>query len=316
MSALGQIFNGSLWSFVVLDTSTILLAGLGGAFTQQANILNVALDGMMLIGAFAGIAVGAATQSIALAVLAAMGAGLVLSLLFGWASLWLGADFIVAGVGIGLLTSGLSIFLLERLYHNEGSFTPFKFPNLPAIHLGPFVHIPVLGPALEGQSILVAVAILLVPTCHWVLYHTSFGTHVRAVGEDEAAVVAAGLRPRRIKMGAVLISGVLCGLAGAELAMGTLDQFVSGMTAGRGFIALAAIFVGRATPVGTFIGSLVFGLASALANQLQQVLNLPSNLLFMVPYVATVVVLLGRPVLSAYRLRRTARQVPEALAQT
>jgi simple sugar transport system permease protein len=314
MNTLGQIFNNSLWSFVVLDTTTILLAALGGAFTQQANILNVALDGMMLIGAFAGIAVGAATHSIAIAVLASIGAGLVLSLLFGWASLWLGADFIVAGIGIGLLTSGLSVFLLERLYHSEGSYTPTTFPNLPAIHLGPLVHIPVIGPALEGQSILVVVAILLVPFCHWVLYHTRFGTHVRAVGEDEAAVVAAGLRPRRIKMGAVLISGALCGLAGAELAMGTLDQFVSGMTAGRGFIALAAIFVGRATPVGTFVGALVFGFASAIANQLQQVLNLPSNLLFMVPYIATVVVLLSRPVLAAYRLKRKARQGPEVYA--
>jgi simple sugar transport system permease protein len=312
MNTFGQIFNNSLWGFIVLDTTTILLAGLGGAFTQQANILNVALDGMMLIGAFAGIAVGAATQSIAAAVVAAMVAGLLLSLLFGWASLWLGADFIVAGIGIGLLTTGLSIFLLERLYNSEGSYTPQKFPNLPSIHLGPFVHIPIFGPAFEGQSILVVVAILLVPACHWVLYHTRFGTHVRAVGEDEAAVVAAGLSPRRIKMGAVLISGVLCGLAGAELAMGTLDQFVSGMTAGRGFIALAAIFVGRATPFGTFIGSLVFGFASAIANQLQQVLSLPSNLLFMVPYVATVVVLLGRPLLGAYRLRRKAHQLPEA----
>lgn len=315
MNTLGQIFNNSLWSFVVLDTTTILLAALGGAFTQQANILNVALDGMMLIGAFAGIAVGAATQSIALAVVASIGAGLALSLLFGWASLWLGANFIVAGIGIGLLTSGLSVFLLERLYSSEGSYTPTTFPSLPSIHLGPLVHIPVIGPALEGQSILVAVAILLVPFCHWVLYHTRFGTHVRAVGEDEAAVVAAGVRPRRVKMGVVLISGALCGLAGAELAMGTLDQFVSGMTAGRGFIALAAIFVGRATPVGTFIGALVFGFASALANQLQQVLSLPSNLLFMVPYVATVMVLLARPLIGTYQLKRRARRGPEAYAQ-
>jgi ABC-type uncharacterized transport system permease subunit len=310
----GQVFNNSLWSFVVIDTTVILLAALGGAFTQQANILNVALDGMMLIGAFAGIAVGAATQSIAAAVLAAMAAAFALAIVFGWASLWLGADFIVAGIGIGLLTTGLSVFLLERLYHSEGSYTPMNFPNLPSIHLGPLVHVPVLGPALEGQSVLVAVAFLLVPAAHWVLYHTRFGTHIRAVGEDEAAAVAAGLRPRRVKMAAVLISGVLCGLGGAELAMGTLDQFVGGMTAGRGFIALAAVFVGHATPVGTFIGSLVFGFATALASQLQQVFELPSNLLFMVPYVATVLVLLGRPVLARARVRRQARRFASSQA--
>lgn len=308
MHALGQIFNAALCFVVLSETAPILLAALGGAFTQQANILNVSLDGIMLMGAFSAISVGAATQNVWAAIAAAIATGLALAVLFGWASLWLGADFIVAGIGIGLLTSGVSLFLLERLYNSEGNYTPSQFPHLPDLRLGPLAHIPVLGWALQGQSIIVIAALVLIPVAHYVLYRTRFGLHVRAVGEDEDAAVAAGLRPRRVRMGTVLISGALAGLAGAQLAMGQLDQFVTQMTGGRGFIALAALFVGRATPWGTFLGSLIFGFATAVANQLQ-FLNLPSDLVLMVPYGVTVAVLLFRPIIRGLRLARRSRQM-------
>lgn len=308
MHTLSEIFNAALCFAVLSQTVPILLAALGGAFTQQANILNVALDGIMLMGAFSAISVGAATQNIWAAIAAAVVTGLALAVLFGWVSLWLGADFIVAGIGIGLLTSGVSLFLLERLYHSEGNYTPHQFPHLPDLRLGPLAHIPILGWALEGQSIIVVAALVLVPVSHHVLYRTRFGLHLRAVGEDEAAAVAAGLRPRTIRMGTVLISGALAGLAGAQLAMGQLDQFVTQMTGGRGFIALAALFVGGATPWGTFLGSLIFGFATAVADQLQ-FLNLPSDLVLMVPYGVTVAVLLFRPVAARVRVARRSREM-------
>jgi ABC-type uncharacterized transport system permease subunit len=308
-----QIISDAFLFAVILQTVPLLLAGLGGLFSQQANVLNIALDGMMLMGAFVSIAVGAATHSAFLAVLAAMGAGLVIALIFGWVSLFLGGDLVVVGIGIGTLTAGLTVLLLSTLYHSEGSYSPQNFPQLWKLHLGFASHIPILGPALQSQSILVLIAILLVPAAWWVLYHTQYGLRVRAVGEEQSAAVAAGLNPRTIKMTTVMISGLLCGMAGAQLAMATLGQFVSNMTAGRGFIALAAIFVGRARPVGTLVGCLIFGFASALANQLQ-LEHYPSDLMLGLPYVVTVIVLLGRPAVRLVQQRRRARGVALAVS--
>lgn len=305
---MSTIFTDAFAFAIVLQTAPLLLAALGGMFSQQANVLNIALDGMMLMGAFVSIAVGAATHNAFIAVVAAIGAGIAISLIFGWASLVMGADVVVAGIGIGALTAGLSVLLLSTLYHNEGSYAPQNFPNLWQIHLGPLYHIPVIGPAMQGQSILVLIAILLVPASWWILFRTRYGLRVRATGEEEPAAVAAGLKPRLIKMSTVLISGGLSGLAGAQLAMATLGQFVSGMTAGRGFIALAAIFVGRARPFGTAIGCLIFGASSALANQLQ-LLHYSSDLMLMLPYVVTVLVLLGRPAWQLIQQRRRARRI-------
>ncbi len=305
MSALGQVFNDALLFAIIAQATPIFLAALGGAFTQQANILNIALDGMMLMGAFVGIAVGAATQDIWLGLLAAIGAGVALAIVFGWSTLWAKADVVVAGIGIGLVASGLTLLLLEIVYHNEGSFTPPQFPHLPTLHLGVIAQIPIIGPAFEGQTILVGLAVIAVPIAWWILFRTPFGIHVRSIGENEEAAVAVGLPARRLKMVTILIAGALSGLAGAQLAMASLDQFVTNMTNGRGYIAVAAIFVGRARPLGVAIGCLAFGAASAIADQLQ-LQHLPSNLMLMLPYAVTVVVLLGRPLWQASRRSRRA----------
>jgi general nucleoside transport system permease protein len=289
---------------ILLETTPILLAALGGAFTQQANILNIALEGMMLIGAFAAIAIGAATQSLVLAVAGAVLAGLLLSLLFAWVSLGLRADEIVAGIGINLLADGITVFLLEHLYQNEGSFSPQHLPQLWKLELGPLARIPLLGPMLEGQTVIVVAALLLVPLSWLVLYRTRFGVHLRAVGESEEAAVAAGIDPRRVKLAAVLVSGALCGLAGAQLAMGTLGIFSRGMTSGRGFIALAALVFGGATPGGTFVASLLFGAADGVADRLQVVQVVPSQIVLMLPYLVTILALTA----AAVRRRRLTRR--------
>lgn len=293
---------------VLLQTTPLLLAALGGAFTQKANILNVALDGMMLIGAFTAIAVGAATQSVMLALLGAVGAAVALALLFGWVSLILRADFIVAGIGINLLAQGITIFLLGKIYNNEGSFSPQRFPQLWRIRLGPLANVPILGPGLDGQSVLVVLALLLVPVSWWIMYRTRFGLRVRAVGENQEAAVAAGVSATRMKFQTVLISGVLCGLAGAQLAMGTLNIFVRDMTSGRGFIALAALTFGNAEPFGTFVAAIIFGAANAASDRLQ-FLHLSSYLVLMLPYLVTVAALW----FAAVRRRRRPHAVEEQL---
>jgi general nucleoside transport system permease protein len=303
---MSQVFSNAFLFAAVLQTTPLLLAALGGMFSQQASVLNIALDGMMLLGAFVSVSVGGATHNTALGVLAAMAASVVVALIFAVTTLYLGADVVVAGIGIGTLVAGLTVLLLSVLYGNEGYYLPQSPPVLWKIHLGFLSHVWILGPAFQGQSILVVVAVLLIPVSWWVLYRTRYGLRVRAVGEEESAAAAAGLSPRTIKLSTVLISGALCGLAGSQLALATLGQFTANMTAGRGYLALAAIFAGGARPVGTAVACLVFGLVSTLANQLQLV-HYNTDIMLMLPYVATVLVLLARPLLRLARQRHQER---------
>ncbi len=304
-----DVFTNALWIATVWSAVPLVLAALGGMFTQQADVLNIGLEGLMLIGAFAGIAVGAASNSIVLALLAAVGAGLVFAVVFGVVSLWLRADFIVVGIGINILALGLTVLMLSVFYGNQSNYTPTEFPSMWKIHLGPLAHIPVLGPALDGQTILVVAAIFLVPLSWWILYRTPYGVRVRAVGQRPEAAIAAGLNPRRIKMTTVLVSGVLCGLAGAQLSMATLNSFNNNMTAGAGFIALAAIFVGNVKPLWTALACVLFGFVEALGGQLQQVAALPADLMLALPYTVTVIVLLGRPLYRAWDRQRRANRI-------
>lgn len=290
MNLFEQVFSSAILFVVLMKVAPLLLAALGGAFTQQGNILNIGLEGMMLIGAFAAIAVGSTVHNPWVGVLAAVAAGLILALIYAGATLWLKADFIVVGIGVNLLAAGLSVFLLQVIYGNPGSTPSTSNITLPHLGLGPLAHVPVIGPALSGQTALVWIAFLCVPLASVVLYRTRFGVHLRAVGEDEGAARAAGINVTRIKGQSILISGVLCGLAGAQLAMATLGSFTANMTSGRGFIAVAALTFGLAKPVRTMVAAFIFGAADAVADQLG-IAGFNSNLALMTPYVITIVAL-------------------------
>ncbi|MEA5455159.1 ABC transporter permease [Sinomonas sp. JGH33] len=295
---LGHLLTAGTLAVILMKVAPILLAAIGGAFTQQGNILNIGLEGMMLIGAFAAISVGSLAGNAFVGVLAAVVAAVLLAALYALATLYFKADFIVVGIGINLLAAGLTVFLLQVLYGNSGVTPPSATINLPGIPLGPIADIPVLGQAIANQTALVWLAFLCVPLYSFVLYRTRFGVHLRAVGEDEGAAAAAGISIRRMKFSSVLISGALCGLAGAQLAMATLGSFTAGMTSGRGFIAVAALTFGLAKPVRTMIASLIFGAADAIADQLG-LAGVNSNLALMTPYIITVLAL----VLAGFRLR-------------
>jgi simple sugar transport system permease protein len=306
VSAITDIIQPGLLGVLVLYSTPILLAGIGALFTQQANILNIALEGMMLTAAFFAIAVGATTQSWELAVFGAIVAAMVMASIFAFVTLVLKADVIVAGIGINLLGDGISVFLLERLYHSEGNFSPDVFPEIWKLDL-PRAWDTVAGlnlvyRAFSGQSIIVFIAIALVVVSHVLLYRTKLGVHIRATGENPEAVQAAGMNPTKLKILTVMISGLCAGLGGAQIAMGTLNQFVRGMTNGVGFIGLAAEIFAGAAPVGTLIASLIFGLANAVADRLQVLseiqipftqtgVSIPNQLVNMLPYLITLVAL-------------------------
>jgi simple sugar transport system permease protein len=288
---------------IIEQTTPILLAALAAMITLRANILNVAVEGMMLTAAFTGIAVGAASGSAAIAFLAALVAAVAMSLVFGLVSIKLRADFIVAGLGLNLLAAGGTLFLLERVYQNPGGLRPDTFPDIWHIPEGSLSFLPIVGPAFEGQSFIVILALLAVPACIVFLYRTPVGYALRAAGEDEHAARSAGIRVARMKLLAVVVSGLLAGLAGAQLSMSTLHFFLPDMTSGRGFIGLAAALFGAGLPGATAAASFLFGAFGAIGDRLQ-VFDIPPQIVLAVPYVAAI---LG---LVLARLRATARNRP------
>jgi len=238
-----------------------------------------------------------------LGVLAAVASALLLSLVYAACTLLLKADYIVVGIGVNILAAGLTVFLLQVLYGNPGSTPPDVTISMPAVSLGFVGEIPMLGEALDKQTPLVWLALLSVPLFSFVLYRTRFGVHLRSVGEDLPAATAAGINGRRMKFSAILLTGLFCGLGGAQLSMATLGTFTANMTAGRGFIAVAALTFGRARPLPTLLAALIFGTADAVADRLG-IAGVNSNLALMMPYVITILAL----TVAALDIRKRMRQ--------
>lgn len=288
---------------VLAQTTPILLAALAAMITTRANILNVAVEGMMLVAAFVAIAVGQASGNVSLAFFCAVLAALLMSLLFGLVAIVLGADFIVAGLGLNILAAGSTLFALEEFYQDPGGLRPDNFPDIWHVPAGALSWLPVLGPAIGRQSFIVLIALAMAPLCAFLLYRTPFGYSLRAVGEDEQAASAVGIHIVKMKLFAVLASGLLAGLAGAQLAMDRLHFFLPDMTSGRGFIGLAATLFGGGLPWATTGAAFLFGFFGALGDRLQ-LFQAPSQFVLMAPYLAAT---LG---LVAARWRAIARQRP------
>lgn len=294
---LAQVLSVGILAAVLIKTTPLLLAAIGGAFTLTGNILNIGLEGMMLVGAFTAVAIGDLTNPY-IGILAAMVASAAFALIFAVASLVFKADFIVVGIGINLLAVGTTVLMLAVIYGNAGVTPGNVKAILPKINLGPIGQIPIIGPAINNQTILVWLAFLLVPVYAYVLYRTRYGVHLRAVGEDEPAAVSAGINAFNVKFIAILISGVFCGMAGAQLSMATVGSFTANMTASRGFIAVAALTFGLGRPYRTMVACLIFGAADAVADRLA-LAGANSSLSLTTPYVITIVAL----VLASLRVR-------------
>lgn len=273
--------------------SPILLAALGGIFTQRAGVYNIALEGYMLMGAFAAVLVTSMTGSLLLALGAAILASVALALVMAFFVITLKGDEIIVGIAVNLLALGLTAFLLQEITSGSAFLRlEFGLPNVDMPFLEP---VPIVGPLLAHQGILVWVSFVLVPLVAWTLYRTGLGLRIRAVGESPEAAVSAGVAPARMQYIAFGISGAFCALAGAQLALGALSLFSINMTAGRGIIAFAAVIFGRGIPKWVVIAALLFGFADAVANRMQA-LGLPVQFALMMPYILTILVLLAAAV--------------------
>lgn len=284
----------------------LILCAMAGLFSERSGIIDISLEGKMLAGAFAAASVGAVTGSNLLALGGGILTAMALALLHGFACITHKGNQVVSGVAINIMASGLTVVLGIAWFAQGGQtpsleasarFTPIIFPLAEEIR-----SIPVIGPIytelLSGHNLLVYVALAAVPVTWWVVYRTRFGLRLRAVGESPAAVDTAGISVTLLRYRAVLICGLLTGIAGAYLSTAQNAAFVREMTAGQGYIALAAMIFGKWRPVPALFACLMFGLLDAIAIRLQGVEiegfgQIPVQLIQALPYVMTVVLLAG-----------------------
>jgi simple sugar transport system permease protein len=269
-----------------------LLTALGEIFTERAGILNLGLEGTMLMGALSGFLGAFLTGNLWVGVLAGMLTGILFGLLMGFMSVTVKANQVVAGLGITILGSGLSTLLFRLAFGLRTTPPTLKiFPPAPIPLLS---QIPIVGPVLFEHNVLVYLALVLTPIASFVLYRTRFGLVIRAVGESPDAVDTRGISVSWVRYTSLIIGGALAGLGGSYLVLGSLGLFWTQMTAGRGFIAIAVVVFSKWDPTRALLGAWVFGLASAVQISLQTLrVPIASELLLMLPYVITIIVLIS-----------------------
>jgi general nucleoside transport system permease protein len=263
-----------LLASAVRQATPLLLAALGGLYSERSGVINIALEGLMLAGAFTAATVTYYSGSPWIGLAAAVGAGVLVALIHGVACIRFGADQVVSGTAINILFLGVPALLSGALFASTGAT-----PQLPQGQLMPLAPI--------------VLAIVLVPVTWYVLNRTPFGLRLRAVGENPEAADTAGVDVSRVRFAAVMLSGALAAIGGAYLSIGQSSLFARNMSAGRGFIALAALIFGKWRPVQTMLACLLFGFADALAIQMQGVSRVPVQFIQIIPYVLTIVVLAG-----------------------
>jgi ABC-type uncharacterized transport system permease subunit len=270
----------------------LIFAALGGLLTYQAGMLNIALDGFMIVAAFFGIAAAYYTSSLLVGVLAAIVASMLLAALMALFNIRLRANIFIVGIAVTFLAYGLTALLLKGIFGQDALFTADTIPTFPEIDIPIIDKIPVLSQIFSGHTILVYLAYLMVPAVSWALYRTRWGLRLRVVGEAPEAAATAGINVDRVMFQAMLLSGFFCGLGGAYLSLAYVTLFSKEMTNERGLIALAAIFFARGNPYFTAIVALLFGAATALSVTLPQSTGIAPQLLQMIPYVVTVLALM------------------------
>jgi simple sugar transport system permease protein len=283
----------------------LLLACLAGLFSERAGIFDIGLEGKMLMSAFFSAAVAYLTGSVWIGLLAGIASSMALSAIHGLASITFRGNQLISGVAINFLAAGMTVLIAQDWFDQGGRtpaleggarFQPITLPFADALS-----GVPILGPIyaelISGHSILVYVGFLAVPATWYILYRTRFGLRLRAVGENPGAVDTAGISVVRLRYAAVAICGLLTGLAGAYLATGLSAGFVKDMSAGRGYIALAALIFAKWRPWYALYACLLFGFLEAIGNRYQNIevlgITLPGQFMQALPYILTVVILAG-----------------------
>jgi simple sugar transport system permease protein len=282
-----NILTASVFASTIRLATPYIFASIGETFAQRSGVLNLGVDGIMLMGAFFGFYAVYATGSVILGVLAALGIGLLLGLATAFISVTLKAEQGISGIGMYLFGLGMSELLFQRLVGTPQSVSGFSRINIPGL-----TDIPIIGQIFFNHNPLVYVAFALVPVAAFVLNRTTFGLMIRAVGQNPEAADAMGINVVRVRYMTVSIGGMMAGLAGASLSIALLNVFQQNLTSGLGFIAVALVYFGRWKPFGVLIGSLLFSFVNALQLQIGSIgVAIPSEFAVMAPYVITIIAL-------------------------
>jgi simple sugar transport system permease protein len=284
----------------------LILAALAGLYSERAGVFDIGLEGKMLASAFAAACVAYLTGSAWLGLFSGIAVSLVFSLIHGFASITNRGNQIVSGVALNFVAAGLTVVLGQAWFgqggrtpqiSGEGRFAPITLPGADMMRDVPFIG-PIYSNVISGNNIITYIAFLAVPISWWVLYRTRFGLRLRAVGENPGAVDTAGISVTFLRYRAVLVAGVLCGIAGTYLAIAQSAAFIKDMSAGKGFIALAALIFAKWKPVPVMFACLLFGFLDALANFMQGkeiplIGEVPVQLFQALPYILTCILLAG-----------------------
>jgi ABC-type uncharacterized transport system permease subunit len=287
-------FVGGVLTATWRMATPLIYASVGEVFAERSGVINLGLEGIMLLGAFGAYAVTFYTGSLWLGVLAALAIGLIIGLLFALFTVTIKANQIVVGVALNLVGSGLSGFMFRSIFLNS-DFPSLNIVSFDNVSIPYLANLPFFGPALFQTNVLVYLTLILVPLASFILYRTSFGLAARSVGEHPRAADTMGISVSRVRYICVLIGSMLAALGGASLTLAFANQFVEDMVSGRGFIALAAVVFGAWTPLGATGASLLFGAFYALQLRVQAMNNvlLPYQFLQVLPYVATILALVS-----------------------
>lgn len=285
---ISEILTASLFASTIRLATPYLFASLGETLAQRSGVLNLGLDGMMLLGAFSAFYTVLQTGSLLLGLIAAILTGALMGLAMAFISVTLKAEQGISGIGVYLFGLGTSELLFNKLIE-----TPRTISGFPRVPIPILSDIPVFGEVLFNHNLLVYAAFALVPLMWYVLNRTNFGLMVRAVGQTPEAADAMGISVARIRYTTVIIGGIFAGVAGASLSIALINTFQQNLTSGLGFIAVALVYFGGWRPTGVLFGSLLFSFVNALQLQIRVVgLDIPSEFAVMSPYVITLIALI------------------------
>jgi general nucleoside transport system permease protein len=284
-----QIFQIGFFTAMIRIATPLIFGTLGELYAERAGILNLGIEGIMMLSAMTGFTTAYFTSSLWLGILAAIVTGIVAGLLMGALTVSFGLSQHVSGIGITLLCSGLSFFFYRLIFGHPSSIpniVPFKPVAIPVLS-----SIPIIGPIIFNQFALVYIAMAIVPLSAWLLFHTPWGLNLRTVGENPHAAYAAGVNVTKVRFQALMVSGALMGLAGAFLSMAQYNAYTFGVISGRGWVCIALIVFGQWSPWKSAGGALLFAFIDALQLRLQanSTIDLPYQLFLMMPFVLTIV---------------------------
>lgn len=306
------LFTPAFGSAILRVTTPILFAALGGLISRRAGIMNLTLEGTMLTSALAGVVASAYVKKWALGgvlgtdpmyeqvvgkadaygtiagFMAGVIAAVLIALFLAYMAIQLNADIVLAGLAINIFASGGTVFLLYMAAGEKGVSSSLNSCTMPIINLPIIKDIPILGEILSGHNLMVYFALICAPIVYFIVMKTATGLRIRAVGENPHAAESVGINVKKVQFQAMILSGIFCGFGGVSLSMGYVSFFSRGMTAGKGFIAMSAMNLGNASPIGTTIASFLFGMFDAMANMLQS-LSIPNQFIVSIPYVATLI---------------------------